>query len=81
MASDVGFEQHSQPMWRDQFLKTMDALVQWSALCKEVVPYYPKEKGITKPTQAWPECLLNCSGFTRLNEETKRLLLTGVRSP
>lgn len=42
MASDLGFEQHRKPTRRDEFLKTMDALVPWSALCEEIDPYYPK---------------------------------------
>ena len=42
MASDVGFEQHRKPTRRDEFLKTMDALVPWSALCEEIDPHYPK---------------------------------------
>jgi len=42
MASDVGFEQHRKPTRRDEFLKTMDSLVPWSALCEEIAPHYPK---------------------------------------
>lgn len=42
MASDMGFEQHRKPTRRDEFLKTMDALVPWSALCEEIEPHYPK---------------------------------------
>ena len=42
MASDVGFEQHRKPTRRDEFLKTMDALVPWSALCEEIDPHCPK---------------------------------------
>lgn len=44
MAADAqsGFEQHRKPTRRDEFLKTMDALVPWAALCDEVAPHYPK---------------------------------------
>lgn len=37
-----GFEQHRKPTRRDEFLKTMDALVPWAALCEEIAPHYPK---------------------------------------
>ena len=44
MAADAqsGFEQHRKPTRRDEFLKTMDALVPWAALCEEIAPHYPK---------------------------------------
>lgn len=44
MAADAqsGFEQHRKPTRRDEFLKTMDALVPWAALCDEIAPHYPK---------------------------------------
>ena len=44
MAADAqsGFEQHRKPTRRDEFLKTMEALVPWSALCEEIAPFYPK---------------------------------------
>ena len=44
MAADTqsGFEQHRKPTRRDEFLKTMDALVPWAALCEEIAPHYPK---------------------------------------
>ena len=44
MAADaqLGFEQHRKPTRRDEFLKTMDALVPWAALCEEIAPHYPK---------------------------------------
>ena len=36
MAADaqLGFEQHRKPTRRDEFLKTMDSLVPWAALCE-----------------------------------------------
>ncbi len=44
MAADAqsGFELHRKPTRRDEFLKTMDALVPCAALCDEIAPYYPK---------------------------------------
>jgi IS5 family transposase len=44
MAADTqsGFEQHRKPTRRDEFFKTMEALVPWSALCEEIAPHYPK---------------------------------------
>ena len=44
MAADAqsGFEQHRRPTRRDEFLKTMEALVPWAALCEEIAPHYPK---------------------------------------
>jgi len=42
MASDVGFEKHRKPTRRDEFLKTMNALVPWSALCEKIARDYPK---------------------------------------
>ncbi|MBU0828031.1 MAG: IS5 family transposase [Gammaproteobacteria bacterium] len=44
MAADAhsGFEQHRKPTRRDEFPKTMDALVPWAALCDEIAPHYPK---------------------------------------
>ena len=37
-----GFEQYRKPTRRDAFLKTMDAIVPWAALCEVIEPYYPK---------------------------------------
>ena len=44
MAADQasGFENHRKPTRRDEFLKTMDAIVPWVALCEVIEPYYPK---------------------------------------
>ena len=44
MAADAqsSFEQHRKPTRRDEFLKTMEELVPWSALCEEIAPHYPK---------------------------------------
>jgi IS5 family transposase len=44
MAADQesGFEQYRKPTRRDEFLRTMEALVPWSALCEEIAPHYPK---------------------------------------
>jgi len=44
MAADQssGFENHRKPTRRDEFLKTMDAIVPWVALCEVIEPFYPK---------------------------------------
>ena len=44
MAADQesGYEQHRKPTRRDEFLKTMDAIVPWAALCAVIEPFYPK---------------------------------------
>jgi len=44
MAADqgAGYEQYRKPTRRDDFLKTMNAIVPWAALCEVIEPYYPK---------------------------------------
>ena len=42
MASDQSFESYRKPTRRDAFLKTMEAIVPWSALCEVIEPHYPK---------------------------------------
>lgn len=42
MAADQGFENYRKPTRRDEFLKTMEAIVPWAALCEVIEPYYPK---------------------------------------
>jgi transposase, IS5 family len=44
MAEDQGsgFARYAKPTRRDEFLKAMDTLVPWSALCEEIAPHYPK---------------------------------------
>jgi IS5 family transposase len=44
MAEDhgSGFARYAKPTRRDEFLKAMDALVPWSALCEEITAHYPK---------------------------------------
>lgn len=37
-----GFEQHRKPTRREEFLKTMQAILPWAALCEVIEPYYPK---------------------------------------
>jgi len=40
--SESGYEQHRKPTRRDEFLKTMEAIVPWAALCSVIEPHYPK---------------------------------------
>lgn len=44
MAADQcsGFEHYRKPTRREEFLKTMEAIVPWSALCEVIEPHYPK---------------------------------------
>jgi IS5 family transposase len=42
MAADQTFENYRKPTRRDEFLKTMDSIVPWSALCEVIEPHYPK---------------------------------------
>ena len=44
MAADLesGFDQHRKPTRREEFLKTMQAIVPWAALCEVIEPFYPK---------------------------------------
>ena len=44
MAGDhaSGFERFRKPTRRDGFLKTMNAIVPWAALCEVIEPHYPK---------------------------------------
>ena len=42
MAADRTFENYRKPTRRDEFLKTMETIVPWSALCEVIEPCYPK---------------------------------------
>ena len=42
MAADQTFENYRKPTRRDEFLKTMEAIVPWCALCEVIEPHYPK---------------------------------------
>src|SRR2546426_11460653 len=42
MAADQTFENYRKPTRRDEFLKTMQAIVPWAALCEVIEPHYPK---------------------------------------
>ena len=44
MAADQGsgYEHYRKPTRREEFLKTMNAIVPWAALCEVIEPYYPK---------------------------------------
>jgi len=44
MAADQGseFEHYRKPTRRDEFLKTMNAIVPWAALREVIEPHYPK---------------------------------------
>jgi IS5 family transposase len=42
MAADQTFERYRKPTRRDEFLKTMEVIVPWAALCAVIEPHYPK---------------------------------------
>lgn len=44
MAADAesGYEHYRKPTRRDEFLKTMQTIVPWAALCEVIEPHYPK---------------------------------------
>ena len=42
MAADQSFENYRKPTRRDEFLRTMEAIVPWSSLCEVIEPHYPK---------------------------------------
>jgi hypothetical protein len=42
MAADQSFENYRKPTRRDEFLKTMEAIVPWAVLCAVIEPHYPK---------------------------------------
>lgn len=38
----AGFERFRKPTRRDEFLRTMEAIVPWGSLCEVIEPHYPK---------------------------------------
>ena len=42
MAADQSFENYRKPTRRDEFLRTMEAIVPWFILCEVIEPHYPK---------------------------------------
>jgi len=42
VAADQTFESYRKPTRRDEFLKTMETIVPWKALCDVIEPHYPK---------------------------------------
>lgn len=42
MATVQTFENYRKPTRRDEFLKTMEVIVPWSALCEVIEPHDPK---------------------------------------
>ena len=43
VAADQTFENYRKSTRRDAFLKTMDAIVPWAALCEVINPVYPRQ--------------------------------------
>jgi len=42
IAAQQSFDTYRKPTRRDEFLKTMEVIVPWAALCEVIEPYYPK---------------------------------------
>jgi len=42
LAAGMGFEKHTRPTRKAEFLARMESLVPWSAFCALIEPYYPK---------------------------------------
>ncbi|RAR53654.1 UNVERIFIED_CONTAM: hypothetical protein C7454_1071, partial [Acidovorax defluvii] len=38
---DSGFEHSRKPTRREEFLRTMETIVPWAALCQVIEPHYP----------------------------------------
>ena len=51
MAADqgAGYERYRKPTRREEFLRVMDAIVPWAALCLVIEPHYPKGVGGRPP--------------------------------
>ncbi len=50
MAADQTFERYRKPTRRDEFLKTIQAIVPWVSLCAVIEPDYPKAGDGRPPT-------------------------------
>ena len=55
MAADQSFEKYRKPTRRDGFLKSMDAIVPWAALCEVIDPHYPRQAMVAHPL-VWSAC-------------------------
>jgi len=49
MAADQTFEHYRKPTRRDEFLKAMQAIVPWSALCEVIAPHYQSRQRARPP--------------------------------
>ena len=48
--AEAGFEKHSKPTRREQFLNEMNQVVPWTQLCALIEPFYPKNDSAGRPT-------------------------------
>ena len=46
---DSGFEHSRKPTRREEFLRTMETIVPWAALCQVIEPHYPKQATAARP--------------------------------
>ena len=49
MAADQTFENYRKPTRRDEFLKTMEAIAPWVALCEVIDPPTPGQAMVVHP--------------------------------
>ena len=66
-----GFENHGMLTRRDEFLKTMESIVPWAALCEVIEPHYPKGATDSRPL-AWSVCCASTSSSTGSTSPTCR---------
>lgn len=50
MAADLTFKNYRKPTRRDEFLKTMQTIIPWEALCEVIEPHYSKVRQAAKPS-------------------------------
>ncbi len=79
MAADQTFENYRKPTRRDEFLKTMGAIVPWSALCEVIEPHYPKAGNGRPPSRSFANCWaekiergLVCEGRSGTASQTRK---------
>jgi len=55
LAAQQNIDSYRKPTRHDEFLKTMEAIVPWAALCEVIEPFYPKA-GNGRPPSGWSAC-------------------------
>jgi len=62
--SESGYEHYRKPTRRDEFLKAMEAIVPWSALCEVIEPHDPKAGNGPAHPSHWSACCASTSSST-----------------